>query len=467
MDNQSYNNQSQNNQGAIIDTPDFFKSLLDHMQIGVIVVDANGYIIYINATYARFLNIDAREQIGKHATDVVANTRLHIVAKNGVAEINHPHKFNNIGYLVHRIPIRENDRIIAVLGLVLFEDARTAGHLADKLSALESKVKLYENELASLRATRYTFDSIVSISAAMKAAKKTAIQATNNKFPVLITGESGTGKELFAQAVHHAGPRREFPFIKVNCAAIPKDLFESEFFGYEGGAFTDAQSRGKPGKFELAHMGTIFLDEIGDLPLQLQPKLLRVLEEKAFERLGGNSVIYSDFRLIAATNHNIQRLMEKNLFRKDLYYRLNVIPLNIPPLRERCDDIIPMVKHFLAQHLAAKNKPLHIDAKAVTCLQAHHWPGNARELQNVVEQILVSIKGKRIGLHHLPRYIRSRNPTPVRENQASLKNHLHEAEKIYISQVLEAADQNKSEVARRLGIHRTLLYRKMKKLGLG
>ena len=181
------------------------------MQIGVIVADADGYIIYINETYARFLDIDAQVQTGKHATEVVANTRLHIVARTGVAEVNYPHEFKDIGFLVHRIPIRENGRIIAVLGLVLFEDARTASRLADKLSVLESKVKLYENELASLRGTRYTFDNIISVSTAMKAVKKEAVHAATNKFPVLITGESGTGKELFAQAIHHAGARNRFP----------------------------------------------------------------------------------------------------------------------------------------------------------------------------------------------------------------------------------------------------------------
>jgi len=256
------------------------------MQIGVIVADADGFIIYINETYARFLDIDVQTHIGKHATEVIANTRLHIVARTGVAEVNYPHEFKDIGFLVHRIPIKEDGHIIAVLGLVLFEDARTASRLAAKLSVLESKVKLYETELASLRGTRYTFDNIIGATSAMKAVKKEATHAATNKYSVLVTGESGTGKELFAQAIHHASARKLFPFIRVNCAAIPKDLFESEFFGYEKGAFTGADPKGKPGKFELAHLGTIFLDEIGDLPLQMQPKLLHVLEEK-FERVGG------------------------------------------------------------------------------------------------------------------------------------------------------------------------------------
>ena len=458
---------SQTDREALLNQSDFFKNLLDHMQIGVIVANADGYIIYINETYARFLDIDAQSHICKPATEVVANTRLHIVAQTGVAEVNYPHEFKDIGFLVHRIPIRENGHIIAVLGLVLFEDARTASRLADKLSVLETKVKLYETELASLRGTRYTFNNIISVSPAMKAVKKEAVHAATNNFPVLITGESGTGKELFAQAIHHAGARKSFPFVRVNCPAIPKDLFESEFFGYEKGAFTGADPRGKPGKFELAHLGTIFLDEIGDLPLEMQPKLLHVLEEKAFERVGGNEVIRSDFRLITATNQDIDQLMEKGLFRKDLYYRLSVIPLDIPPLRKRRADILPMVERFLSNHRGEDTgKRFRIDPEAATCLKSHDWPGNARELLNVVEQILVSLEGETIRQINLPFYISKKEPSPVMPTHSTLKGYLYEVEKTFITQTLEASVQNKSRAARRLGIHRTLLYRKMKKLGL-
>ncbi len=189
--------------------------------------------------------------------------------------------------------------MIAVLGLVMFQDLGDLQKLWEKVSLLKSKVKLYEQELLNLRSVRYTFDSIIGISQAIKILKRNALKATANTYPVLITGQSGTGKELFAQAIHHASARKIYPFVRINCAAIPKDLLESELFGYEKGAFTGASASGKPGKFELAHRGTIFLDEIGDMPLEMQPKILRVLEEKEFERVGGRSVIKSDFRLVA------------------------------------------------------------------------------------------------------------------------------------------------------------------------
>jgi PAS domain S-box-containing protein len=444
--------------------PDFFKLLLDNMQVGVIVSDHEGTIVYINETYARFLGIDAAAQIGKHATEVTANSRLHIVARTGVMEINHPHQFKDKGFLVHRVPIREKGRVIAVLGLVLFEDADTASKLAEKVTFLESKLALYERELESFYAARYTFDNIVGVSNLLSEVKREARKAAGNRLPVLITGESGTGKELFAQAIHYGGSRKTRPFVRVNCAAIPKDLFESELFGYEKGAYTGADPRGKPGKFELAHKGSIFLDEIGDLPLDLQPKLLRVLELKEFERVGGSRLIRSDFRLIAATNQNILKMVEEGRFRKDLYYRLSVIPIAVPPLRERREDIIPLAHHLLDRSMEGGTVRMAPDAQA--CVEAYDWPGNVRELMNVMERAVAFIEAETIRADDLPYYIRRNRKHPKPPAGATLKKTLARAERAAIEEALAAAGNNKSLAARKLGIHRTLLYRKMRKLGI-
>jgi len=452
---------------SLLQRSDLFRKIVDHMQIGVIVADAKGYIVYINDTYARFLELDPNAQIGRHATEVVSNTRLHIVAKTGIPEINYPHQFKDIGYLVQRIPIKEDEAVIAVLGLVLFENASTANRLAEKLTRLETKLALYEKQLASLRATRYTFDHIIGRSRALKSAKKEAMHAATNDLPVLITGESGTGKELFAQAIHHASSRKSYPFIRVNCAAIPKDLFESELFGYEKGAYTGANAKGKPGKFELAHLGTIFLDEIGDLPVEMQPKLLRVLESREFERVGGNRLIRSDFRMIAATNQDLGKLMEARQFRKDLFYRINVIPIKISPLRERRGDILPLVTHFLGQSQGAPSfSEIRMDKAVATCLKGYSWPGNGRELLNVIERTLSSLDGGIITVADLPLYLHGGLKTPVSASGSSLREKLFEAEREVIRQALKQAGHNKSRAARTLGIHRTLLYRKMKLLGL-
>jgi transcriptional regulator with PAS, ATPase and Fis domain len=366
--------------------------------------------------------------------------------------------------VVQRIPIWQDGKVIAVFGQVMFKDIKDVSKLANKLSMLESKVKLYEEELITLRSTRYTFDSIIGTSQAITILKKEALNAATNQFPVLITGDSGTGKELFAQAIHHASPRKLYPFVRINCSAIPKDLLESELFGYDKGAFTGAKAEGKPGKFEIANHGTVFLDEIGDLPLEMQPKLLRVVEEKEFERVGGTRMIRSDFRVIAATNQNLEKMLSDGRFRKDLYYRLNVIPLQIPPLRERRNDIIPLARHFMHQMAQEAVLPeINIGAEAKKALMRHDWPGNVRELLNVLERTLSSIETDTIRLVDLPFYLHRTQKKPPQKNQTSIREVQAMAEKEAIRYALKEANHNKVRAAKILGIHRTLLYKKMKK----
>ena len=451
----------------ILEEKNFFKSVLDVMQIGVIVSDSNGYVIYCNETYSHFLNTDLDKIIGKYATDVVSNSRLHVVAKTGQAEINYPHKHKGIVYLVQRIPIKRLGKVVAVMALVLFDNATTAAKLAEKCSALESKLINFQEELGSIHRTRYNFDSIIGNSQAMKTAKHEAIQAATNDLPVLISGESGTGKELFAQSIHHAGARKTFPFVQVNCAAIPKDLLESELFGYTKGSFTGASKKGKPGKFEIAHMGTIFLDEIGDMPLEMQPKILRVLEMKEVERIGSNTVTPSDFRVIAATNQDMESLMKSGLFRRDLFYRLNVVPIHIKPLRERVEDILPMAYHFIQKIMKGPaGKGIRILSDAERALLDYKWPGNGRELLHTIERILVTTKTRAIGTGDLPEYFHYSENIPIRDKGAMLNDYLQKAERYAIRQALMEADNNKTNAADILGIHRTILYRKMKKLNI-
>jgi transcriptional regulator with PAS, ATPase and Fis domain len=325
----------------------FYELVLDTIRNGVMITEPSGRIIFFSKTYGNFLGIDSSKAIGKHCREVVENTRMETVARTGIPEINHPHRIKGRDMVVQRIPIQEDGRTIAVYGQVMFEDVRDVQALAKKLSVLESKLELYEKELTSLRSAKYTIKNIIGKTGEMTELKKMALKAAKTNAPVLILGESGTGKELFAHAIHYAGERRAFPFIRLNCAAIPRDLLESELFGYEPGAFSGAGSKSKPGKFELAHQGTMFLDEIGDLPLEMQPKLLRVIEEKETERLGGNRLIHSNFRLIAATHAPLEKLVDQGRFRKDLYYRLNVIPIAIPPLRDRKEDIPLLADHLI------------------------------------------------------------------------------------------------------------------------
>jgi PAS domain S-box-containing protein len=446
---------------------ELLRLIIDNIHHGVMVTDGQGYVTHFNSRYGEFLGVDPESQIGKHCTTVVENSRMHIVAETGKAEINFAHRIKGNDMVVQRIPIKKNGKVIAVFGQVMFKDVRDVTKLARKLAVLESKVQLYEQEILTLRSTRYTLDSIVGVSPAIQELRKEALKAAATHLPVLVSGESGTGKELFAQAIHHASPRRLHPFVRINCAAIPRDLMESELFGYEEGAFTGALSKGKPGKFELAHHGTVFLDEIGDLPLDMQPKLLRVLEEKELERVGGTSVIPVDFRLIAATNQNLEEMVAQGKFRRDLFYRLNVIPLNIPPLRERREDIIPLACFMLAHMLRdTPGRNIAIGPQAEAILQNYDWPGNVRELSNVLERISSSLDGETIHSHHVPLHLRSAPKGPSLPEAFSLKELMHRAESEAIRQALAVAKGNKARAARLLGIHRTLLYKKMAKHGI-
>ncbi len=445
----------------------FYKTLLDNMQIGVIVTDRHGIVTYINKTYRRFLNIDGEKTIGQHIRALVSNSRLQIVAETGQAEINCPHKHEGTGYLVHRLPIRENGAVVAVLGLVLFDNAATAVQLALKLSHLEKRLELYQKKLSLIHRATYSFEHIIGDSISLQNTKREAVKAAATSLPVLITGESGTGKELFAHAIHQASSRSVFPFVKVNCAAIPKELLQAELFGYNRGAFSGVDPKGKIGKFELAHRGTLFLDEIGDIPLEMQPELLRVLERKEAERLGGNKTISSDFRVIAATNQNIEKLVKSGMFRADLYHRLHGIEITIAPLRTRKEDIIPLAYHFL-QHAekGPTGKGVRFRSRVKRALESYDWPGNGRELRYFSEGRQFRSSHPLVEFDDLPNHIKMVSDRSRRYTGTSLRDYLMAAEKHAIQEALAEAGENKSRAAGILGIHRTLLYRKMRRLGL-
>ncbi|MEW6184123.1 MAG: sigma 54-interacting transcriptional regulator [Thermodesulfobacteriota bacterium] len=443
----------------------FFEAVLDNMHNGVMIVDPEGKIIFFSKTYGKFLGIDPGEVIGKHCREVVPSTRMDIVAQTGKAEINQTQRIAGQEMIVQRIPIEKNGKVIGVFGQIIFTDVRDVQTLARKLNVLESKVEFYEKELESLRSSKYTFKDIVGESTAINEVKGLALKASNTNSPVLLLGESGTGKELFAHAIHFASRRRPFPFIRLNCAAIPKDLLEAELFGYEPGAFTGAGSKGKPGKFELAHRGTIFLDEISDLPLEMQPKLLRVLEEKEVERIGGNQITKVDFRLIAATGENLARAVKQGKFRKDLFYRLSVIPLTIPPLRERRGDI-PLVACHLTKRIN-KEMGVHvteISPEVLNIFQNYDWTGNVREMANLLERILSTIDSNVIKLHHLPIFFQNKASELIKRDTFTYLKHLkEETEKEALVYAIQVSKNNKNQAAKLLGIHRTALYQKLKK----
>ena len=313
-----------------------------------------------------------------------------------------------------------------------------------------------------------TFADIIGESEPMLRAKRRTLQVSSSDSTILITGESGTGKELFARAIHSESPRKKNPFIAINCGAIPEMLLESELFGYEKGAFTGADSRGKPGKFEIAHKGTIFLDEIGDLPLHLQVKLLHAIQNRRIDRIGGTSPIDIDVRIIAATNKNLEKMIAAQEFREDLYFRLNVIPIMIPPLREREGDIERLLRYALKKFNGLLNKKLRdFHPEALKALLNYSWPGNVRELENVVEYAVNMVEGDIILLENLPDKIlkRKRNLS----NKAGLKEKMDEYQRMLIEECLNETGRSTEEkniAARRLGISESTLYRRIRELGI-
>jgi DNA-binding NtrC family response regulator len=340
----------------------------------------------------------------------------------------------------------------------------------DKLSlivnrALEnSSLKRQNRELLNQLKKRYSFESIIGKSAPMKQVFETIELVAPSRANVLIYGESGTGKEMIADAIHHNSPRREKPYVKVHCAAIPETLLESELFGHEKGAFTGAIAR-KRGRFELANQGTLFLDEIGEISPQMQVKLLRVIQQREFERVGGEGPIRVDLRIISATNKNLKEEIDRGNFREDLYYRLDVVSIHVPPLRERRDDVPLMVHKFIEEFSQENEKSVEgITNGALQALVSYRWPGNVRELRNVIESIVVLTRKSIISEQDIPSYIMSKDERSSLRLPAGVS--LPEAEKQLILFTLENSGGNKTKTAETLNIGRKTLHRKLAEYGI-
>jgi DNA-binding NtrC family response regulator len=333
--------------------------------------------------------------------------------------------------------------------------------------ALEMRALQDENlKLRQELGHRYEFDNIVGHSPSMQEIFATVERVAPSRSTVLLAGESGVGKDLIARAIHYHSPRRDRPFVKINCTAIPENLMESELFGYEKGAFTGANTT-KPGKFEQADTGTAFLDEIGDVPASIQVKLLRVLQEREFERLGSNKTRHIDVRIVAATNQDLRAALEQGTFREDLYYRLNVVPIDIPPLRERREDIPFLAEHFVAKlGRASGSRVESISEAAIEKLMGYHWPGNVRELENVIERSIVLSPAARLEAADIRLDTSPRVPRQAADNCLPDGVTLDEYEQAIIREALRRADGNKSQAARLLGLTRNALRYRLSQMGM-
>jgi len=448
----------------------------------VVIIDDNGMILYINEGYCQFIGKTMEKAIGQPVQDVIENSRMHRVVKTGKAELAAVQKINGSEMIANRFPIFEDGKVVGAVGNVMFRNPEEWRMYRTKIQNLVEELNYYQAKAQRDLRSKYSFEDLMGSSPIFLEAKTLAQRVSGSNSSVLLIGESGTGKELFAHAIHHNSTRASAPFVAINCSSIPEHLLESELFGYEEGAFTGAKKGGKKGQFELASKGTLFLDEIGDMPLSMQSKLLRVLQEKEVVRVGGYKSISVDVRIIAATHRDLEKMVEKGEFRQDLYYRLNVIKIDIPPLRERKEDIPPIARRLLKK-LEARfyRNSIELSAEVKERLMQHSWPGNIRELENVLERSINVLDGKTIKVSDLPLYLRDFEPKDgsaihsssegISPNLVSaselsfiqpLKETLAQVEKQAIEHALAVTKGNKLEAARLLEISKTSFYDKCK-----
>jgi len=439
------------------------ETILDAGPEGYLVIDTEGRIVHLNRTFAELAGVSVEGAVGRHVREVIEDGELYLVPLSGRATPGEVVRFKGREAVVMRYPVEREGRIVGAVSRVMFKDVGDLLRLAERVNSLSREVGYYRKELELAQGARYTVESIIGQSPAMQELKETARRVARGPSTVLIRGESGTGKELLAHAIHAASPRRSGPFVRVNCAAVPENLLESELFGYHQGAFTGAKKGGQAGKFELADGGSIFLDEVGDMPLLMQAKLLRVLQEKEIERLGEGRSRRVDVRVLAATNQDLEALLREGRFREDLYYRLNVVTLFVPPLQERSEDIIPLVRHFVTRFNREFGvQVLDLAPEVWALFKNYPWPGNVRELENVIERAFNLLDGQVIEMEDLPLYLRqygNRKPS----GGATLPRLLEQVEREALVQALAACGGNKVKAAGLLGISRAWLYKKMKR----
>jgi transcriptional regulator with PAS, ATPase and Fis domain len=474
---------------------DFAWDVVSHMVTdpfdAMTVIDASARVAYIPPVHEGFFGLGHGEATGRPVREVIENTRLPEVLRSGKAEIGRIQRMRGQERVVSRVPIRRDGQIVGAIGRVMFRGPEQVEELSKRINALEREVAFYRKEADVLRRARPSAgtaaEEIVGASPAMDILRDRIRKVAPLDVPVLVTGESGTGKELVARALHSLGPRRAGPLIAVNAAALPATLVESELFGYAPGAFTGADRKGRKGRFEQAEGGTIFLDEIGDMPLDTQAKLLRVLQERAVEPVGGDRAIPVDFRLITATHHDLPSLVEQGRFRLDLYYRISAVSLDVPRLADRPGDVPLLVRNFLAQlaetHGRRSPEPT---PEADAFLSRLPWPGNVRQLRHAVERALIFAEGDRLtpadfahlavqaptAVSPLPAPPQSALPivhTPVAEPAASARTRLRDAQQeiaqSLIREALQRVGGNKKRAAAELGISRSHLYKRLASLG--
>src|SRR5690554_1891072 len=446
--------------------------MFEEASAGAIAVDRESRITWINSSYSQLLGLkDQAAAIGRPVRQVIPETRMPEVVETGKPLLLDIMEYQQQQLVVTRLPYYdEAGEIEGAVAFVLYDDLQPLTPLVSKYRSLHKDLAAARKALAKkARSTRYSLGDFVGASPGALEVKRRARLAAGREMAVLLLGETGTGKEVLAQAIHAVSPRADKPFVGVNVAAVPENLLEAEFFGVAPGAYTGADRRARDGKFQLASGGTLFLDEVGDMPLPLQAKLLRALQEGEIEALGSNKVTTVDVRVIAATSRNLEAMIAEGSFRSDLYYRLNVLEINIPPLRERLADLGVLCEALLGEICEGQGMRGEITDAGVAALGSYDWPGNIRELRNVLERALTMSEGGDLLdadaiFKVLPRDSRRHTPQVPARAVRPLARIVAEAEANAIEEALVACQGNRTRAARLLGISRSVLYEKLARM---
>lgn len=473
--NRIYNNGIMSSEQYLeqISQPSIAKSILDNLEEGIVLIDKDSLIVYANDMYGYIIGVPIDKVIGRYLRDIEPNARLLNVLKTAENIIDKIVKVKIKGHDVvvsaTMTPIKYREELIGAISI--FSDITKITNIVYELEKSDMINSLLTQEIKSDFELPDSFKRIVGDSLKLRKQLNFASKITAIDSPVLILGESGTGKELLAKAIHEASPRKEGPFISINCSAIPENLLETELFGYDDGAFTGARRGGKMGKFEQADGGTLFLDEIGDMPLSMQTKLLRFLQDKELNKVGGMNFKTINVRVLSATNKSLVQMVENKEFREDLYYRINVFTITIPPLRERRIDILNTIEYYKKHYESIYHKTVSICPACLKFLLSYNWPGNVREIKNVIENVVVMSKDL-ITVENLPDYLKKnnleKNHTQDIESDIEpllLKRHKDNEKKAIVNALLEA-NNNKSKAMEILKISRRTFYKKLKEYNI-
>lgn len=436
----------------------------------ILILDEEGRMVYISDEYAKNMNISIEDSLDKPIQEVVENTVLTQVLHTGKATLGATFIRNGDVFFVNRVPIKRDGKVVGVVAQAILNSRLHVSPTVQRLEGFVRELNYYKEKYKQAAVASGDLGAIVGNSMVMTGLKDMVRIVAGTRSTVLLTGESGTGKEVFAGAIHNLSARAQKPFVRINCAAIPDNLLESELFGYEEGAFTGAVKGGKIGDFEAANGGTVFLDEVNSLSPNMQAKLLRVIQEREIKKVGSTKVIPIDVRFIFATNKDLYQMVQEGSFREDFYYRINVVNLQLPPLRKRTEDILPLVDSFIQKFNKEMGKNISgLEPMAMILLENYSWPGNIRELENCIERAFNYHSGNgplSVEDIKLPGMEDSLEHTGARAPLPTLREVRAQAETMAIRKVMQHCGGNKSEAAQILGIDRSILYEKLKRYGI-